>query len=411
VEADYSYVSDGSSGDEDDDVDVLLASSRTGLMRRGLWAPGQQQQQMAHRQWVRQDDAANGNQDGTAAAAAVPGESPEDLEALDPAERAARLQLIKARQEAQEKRDALLRESQQNAGRDPALFSKRTAFDIRFDQMEEKPWMRNVDPSNSTQHHDVSDYFNYGLTEETWLEYAEQQTIIRQELQDAARSKRLPNPNIVPVTPYSAATAGGNTTSTTAAAAAVDAAGNPTDDPTAAGTLTNPDSNATPTVANTAATTTEETAATVPLGPALPASLQTTGAATLARHKDKHAPAAASASGPAVPEGGAWGAGAVHLAELMAAQEQSPPPPPPPPPPQQGGSYGGGYAMDDGSASQAGSSSSYGRGGDDYRSRRGGRGRGGRGGGGRGSYQNQQQQGGGSDDYYGRKRPREDWRR
>jgi len=38
------------------------------------------------------------------------------------------------------------------------------------------------------------------LTVESWLEYAQQQLTIRQELTDASRQKRPPDPNIVPVT-------------------------------------------------------------------------------------------------------------------------------------------------------------------------------------------------------------------
>ena len=37
------------------------------------------------------------------------------------------------------------------------------------------------------------------LTVEDWLEYAQQQLTIRQELTDASRQKRPPDPNIVPV--------------------------------------------------------------------------------------------------------------------------------------------------------------------------------------------------------------------
>lgn len=145
VEADI-YVSDGSE-DEDDDVDVVLANSRTGLMRRGL-LPSAVAAPMQHRQWVREDaEGATEAQE-------------EDLSQLDPVQRAARLQAEKLRQEQQEKQEALLRESQQNAGRDPTLFSKRTAFDIRFDQMEDKPWTRATD---------LSDFFNYGLGEEGTL--------------------------------------------------------------------------------------------------------------------------------------------------------------------------------------------------------------------------------------------------
>ena len=376
VEADI-YVSDGSE-DEEDDVDVVLAHSRTGLMRRGL-LPSAAAAPMHHRQWVRED-----------AEAATEAEE-EDLSQLDPVQRAARLQAEKLRQEQLEKQEALLQESQQNAGRDPTLFSKRTAFDIRFDQMEDKPWTRATD---------LSDFFNYGLSEEDWLEYAEQQMTIRQELIDAARAKRAPDPNIVPVTPKvpqsqqpRVAVSGGI------------ADGDKSDDAEAE-----------------AAEDTNEPMA--PLGPSLPAKIPATATTvekvTVAEQ---------------IPEGvgGAWGAGAApgsHLAKLIEEQERAQTdttaaaPLPPPPPPTQSYYNNGGYEnniMDDG-ASQAGSStygSVHGR--DDYRPRRGGRGRGrgrgrggwgggGYGGGGGGGYGGGGYAGGG-DDYYNRKRPRDDWRR
>ena len=84
-------------------------------------------------------------------------------------------------------------ESEENAGRDPCLFSKRTSFDIRFDQIDDKPWLRGAG--------DITDFFNYGFSEEDWLEYGEQQLMIRQELIDANRQKRAPDPSIVPVIP------------------------------------------------------------------------------------------------------------------------------------------------------------------------------------------------------------------
>ena len=359
VEADI-YVSDGSE-DEEDDVDVLLSNSRTGLMRRGL-LPSAAATQMHHKQWVREDAEAEKEE--------------EDWSQLDPVERAARLQAEKLRQEQQEKQAALLRESQQNAGRDPTLFSKRTAFDIRFDQMEEKPWIRLAGTSGNQ---DFSDFFNYGLTEETWLEYAQQQMTIRQELIDAARNKRPPDPNIVPVTPLVPQTQQPKVAVT----------GNANDkegEGDKEGTANEPVEVAPEPMA--------------PLGPSLPSKLP-----SATTDVEPPTPTAEVPAGV----GGAWGAGAApgsHLAKLIAEQEQR----------QQQQSYGDpsqsyhqnnstGYDQDE--ASQTGSyysgtSDSY-RGGPPRRGGRGGRGRGGRG---RGGYNN-----GGGDDYYGRKRPRDDWRR
>jgi hypothetical protein len=184
------YVSDGSE-DELEDVDVVLSGSRMGLMRRGLVHPSALLQ--PNRQWTRSD----------AATAVAEGEAftedetrlrqEEELAKLDPAERAARLQQEKLRKEEEAVLTERQKESEENAGRDPALFSKRTAFDIRFDQIEEKPWARGTG--------DFADFFNYGLAEEDWLEYAEQQMMIRQELIDASKQKRAPDPTIVPVTP------------------------------------------------------------------------------------------------------------------------------------------------------------------------------------------------------------------
>ena len=66
--------------------------------------------------------------------------------------------------------------AEENAGRDPCLFSKRTAFDIRVDQMEDKPWARGGDPT---------DFFNYGMTDDDWFEYSEiQMSIVRQNRND-----------------------------------------------------------------------------------------------------------------------------------------------------------------------------------------------------------------------------------
>ncbi|NJK46670.1 MAG: hypothetical protein HC933_22635 [Pleurocapsa sp. SU_196_0] len=75
----------------------------------------------------------------------------------------------KQRLEHEQRIQERLRESQENAGRDPSLFSKRTAFDIRFDQMEDKPWL--TTRAGGGNNNDLSDFFNYGLLEEDWLEY------------------------------------------------------------------------------------------------------------------------------------------------------------------------------------------------------------------------------------------------
>lgn len=90
----------------------------------------------------------------------------QELAKLDPAERAARILIEKQQKEEQEKEAARQKESEENAGRDPTLFSKRTAFDIRFDQVEDKPWTRGGD---------MSEFFNYGFMEDDWQVYAEQQ--------------------------------------------------------------------------------------------------------------------------------------------------------------------------------------------------------------------------------------------
>eukprot|EP00607_Mallomonas_marina_P007552 CAMPEP_0182419728 /NCGR_PEP_ID=MMETSP1167-20130531/4115_1 /TAXON_ID=2988 /ORGANISM="Mallomonas Sp, Strain CCMP3275" /LENGTH=289 /DNA_ID=CAMNT_0024594799 /DNA_START=93 /DNA_END=962 /DNA_ORIENTATION=+ len=47
----------------------------------------------------------------------------------------------------------------------------RTAFDINIDELEEQPWR--------LPHTDISDYFNYGFTEATWLKYCENQLQLR----------------------------------------------------------------------------------------------------------------------------------------------------------------------------------------------------------------------------------------
>jgi hypothetical protein len=181
------YVSDGSESEDehDEEMEIVLIGSRMGIMRRGLLQTGMMVQ--PNRQWTRTDPAVS--EETTQEQRKLQEE--EELAKLDPAERAARLLQEKQRKVEEAKELARRSEAEENAGRDSMLFSKRTAFDIRFDQIEDKPWLRG----------DVSDYFNYGMTEEDWLEYSQQQLLIRQELIDARRQKRLPDPNLVPVTP------------------------------------------------------------------------------------------------------------------------------------------------------------------------------------------------------------------
>ena len=135
------YVSDGSD-DDDDYAEVMLMGSRMGIMRRGLHAP--QALQQPNRQWTRATD-------GDMSTDATSGMKPkltelEALEQMDPAARAARLALEKQRREQEAILEARREENDANVLRSPALFSKRTAFDIRFDQIEEKPWERNLTP-------------------------------------------------------------------------------------------------------------------------------------------------------------------------------------------------------------------------------------------------------------------------
>jgi hypothetical protein len=191
------YVSDGSE-DEEDQVEIILLGSRMGIMRRGIHHPSMLVQQ--NRQWVRPDKSAADSDDPTiptndAVAAEILEEQriADELANLDPAQRAARLLQEKQRKLEEAKELARRLESEENAGRDPSHYSKRTAFDIRFDQLEDKPWERGAG--------DLTDFFNYGLTEEEWLEYGAVQLAIRQEIQDAHRERRAIDPNIVPVIP------------------------------------------------------------------------------------------------------------------------------------------------------------------------------------------------------------------
>ena len=181
-------------------IEMLLGSSKMGLMRRGIHHHSLLMQ--PNRQWSRAPKetakaATAEGEESTAEDAAAEEErrkkqEEEELAKLDPAQRAAILLAKKQRLLEEAKIHSRKMESAENAGRDPLLFSKRTSFDIRFDQIDDKPWTRGGD---------MSDYFNYGFSEEQWIEYSEQQLQVRQELTDASRQKRPPDPSIVPVAP------------------------------------------------------------------------------------------------------------------------------------------------------------------------------------------------------------------
>ena len=177
------YVSDGSEDEQDETAEILLSSSRMGLMRRGLFHPNLVQ---PNRQWQREQETVTNTE-------AEDEKREQELAKLDPAQRAARLLAEKLRKLEEAKETARRVESEENAGRDPCLFSKRTAFDIRMDQIEDKPWEHGSG--------DVTDYFNYNFGEEDWLEYSQQQLQIRQELTDASKQRRAPDPAILPITP------------------------------------------------------------------------------------------------------------------------------------------------------------------------------------------------------------------
>lgn len=157
-------------------IEMVLSGSRMGLMRRGVHLHPTMLVQ-PNRQWTRQTTpaaalgaaagAADGGGDGITAAAgdgqdaadqaaalALAAEEEErrkreqeelELAKLDPAQRAARLLAEKQRKLEEAKIMARKMESEENAGRDPCLFSKRTSFDIRFDQIDDKPWVRGGD--------------------------------------------------------------------------------------------------------------------------------------------------------------------------------------------------------------------------------------------------------------------------
>ena len=131
IDADV-YVSDGSSDEDEDEVEMVLAGSRMGMMRRGIHHSMLVQ---PNRQWVRQDPEVDGDETIEDAEQKRLKEQEEELAKLDPAQRAARLLAEKQRKLEEAKESARRLESEENAGRDPCLFSKRTAFDIRMDQV------------------------------------------------------------------------------------------------------------------------------------------------------------------------------------------------------------------------------------------------------------------------------------
>jgi hypothetical protein len=82
--------------------------------------------------------------------------------------------------------------------------SNAPVFAIDIDQMEDKPWRR---PGVA-----VSDYFNYGFTEETWRAYCQRQAQLRLENQmrgkiavyRPAANTVLPPPTVQHLAPYDA---------------------------------------------------------------------------------------------------------------------------------------------------------------------------------------------------------------
>jgi hypothetical protein len=169
------YVSDGSEDEDDvensEPLELNLTSSKMGLMRRGM---GHSTMSYQPKTWVRPsenlaaregDGNGNGNGEAKDEDIKVSDEEVDTLEKMDPVQRAAHI-LVEKQKKLEEAMDFKRKsESAENAGRDPCLFSKRTAFDIRMDQIEEKPWDRTTGGGG-----DISDYFNYGMAELDWVE-------------------------------------------------------------------------------------------------------------------------------------------------------------------------------------------------------------------------------------------------
>mmetsp|Transcript_19959 Transcript_19959/g.32787 ORF Transcript_19959/g.32787 Transcript_19959/m.32787 type:complete len:379 (+) Transcript_19959:133-1269(+) len=175
-------------GNKNKQLELVITTSKMGLMRRGGISSLLNTQ--VNRTWVRDEKTATDENNETSNNnTQQQSEQSQETEIItDPAQ----LLLLQQQKIEAAKQSARILESSENAGRDPCLFSKRTAFDIRMDQIEDKPW---------TTGGDLTDYFNYGLSEEDWMEYSERQLNVRQELTDASKQKRLPDPAIVQVVP------------------------------------------------------------------------------------------------------------------------------------------------------------------------------------------------------------------
>ena len=63
----------------------------------------------------------------------------------------------------------------------PGTINGTNALEYRLDSLEDKPWRK---PGA-----DITDYFNYGFTEDTWRAYSERQKRLRVE-----SGAGLPNP-------------------------------------------------------------------------------------------------------------------------------------------------------------------------------------------------------------------------
>ena len=138
-------------------LELVLTTSKMGLMRRG--GISSLLGQPVNRTWVRSEQTTTtGGETTNEEGVAIKQE--EEKEITDPA----LLLQIQQRKIEEAKQNARILESSENAGRDPCLFSKRTAFDIRMDQIEEKPWEK-----GGLGGADITDYMNYGLTEEDWI--------------------------------------------------------------------------------------------------------------------------------------------------------------------------------------------------------------------------------------------------
>lgn len=131
--------------------------------------------------WVRQKSDEEKKEDGGAKSGVMELEATQEEEVLlgeDEAERA----------EDEAVTDAQL----DDAARATTTFRK-AAFDIDIDGLEDRPWTRpDADPS---------DYFNYGMIEDSWRKYRQEQLELRRELQErrsrfaaAEAAKNAPQP-------------------------------------------------------------------------------------------------------------------------------------------------------------------------------------------------------------------------